>query len=619
MEGDAADKGAHDVKAGDAEAGSVHVQNDFSGISDDYLLDVEFSCDSCEMGSGSNAGCHVLVSKNPVPNASAFKTDSLQISCPSEARDHAADYHDNFLHCKDPELHAIPQHSYDCEIPADDKWSNFSTSFALHDLDKLEDVSGHLTDNLYYDKDNSNMFLYYDFSDEGTSSPSTLKQYGQSTQAGQIVATECLCTNNALPQKSTQPTSDGLLKDTVSTDHLCYDNVNSETFLYYDFSESEGTSSPSTLNQYGESLQASQNFGTESLCIDSLAQESTQPSSVDDVPMKQKRLRKPTRRYIDESADMSSISFMKRKVPTSTSKGKVLRDKREKDKGTVALMVNLVPEEFVLKPIQVPFGSLVGCKHSKVRAPFELAVLNSDDESEDKNTKNCITKLRFKEIEGQKESDCIEKVRQKHNGGWRDGSFIQEAHSKEDDDGRRECHGSMNVCSKENSAQKIGDRIRKVRQERDGCQKVSDRIMKMRFKVEDSKGPRDYIRKVRPEEKSRSGSAVKCKEDGKRKHHRLWTIAEIKKLIEGVSQHGVGRWTDIKRLYFSTSDHRTSVDLKDKWRNLLKASRLQKQNKIEGCNKRNLAWRPLPNTILSRVNDLATIYPYPRARNPSSC
>ncbi|KAK1289214.1 hypothetical protein QJS10_CPB18g01669 [Acorus calamus] len=57
-----------------------------------------------------------------------------------------------------------------------------------------------------------------------------------------------------------------------------------------------------------------------------------------------------------------------------------------------------------------------------------------------------------------------------------------------------------------------------------------------------------------------------------RKNHRLWNLSEVMKLIEGVSRYGVGRWTDIKRLMFSTSAHRTSVDLKDKWRNLLRAS-----------------------------------------------
>lgn len=48
----------------------------------------------------------------------------------------------------------------------------------------------------------------------------------------------------------------------------------------------------------------------------------------------------------------------------------------------------------------------------------------------------------------------------------------------------------------------------------------------------------------------------------RRKHHRLWTLSEVMKLVEGVSRYGVGRWTEIKRLLFSSSAYRTSVDLK---------------------------------------------------------
>lgn len=47
-----------------------------------------------------------------------------------------------------------------------------------------------------------------------------------------------------------------------------------------------------------------------------------------------------------------------------------------------------------------------------------------------------------------------------------------------------------------------------------------------------------------------------------RKHHRLWSISEVEKLIDGVSEYGVGRWSRIKKLFFSASAHRTSVDLK---------------------------------------------------------
>lgn len=50
---------------------------------------------------------------------------------------------------------------------------------------------------------------------------------------------------------------------------------------------------------------------------------------------------------------------------------------------------------------------------------------------------------------------------------------------------------------------------------------------------------------------------VKCS-----RKHKVWTIVEVRNLIDGVSQYGVGKWTDIKRDLFSSSAHRTTVDLK---------------------------------------------------------
>lgn len=48
----------------------------------------------------------------------------------------------------------------------------------------------------------------------------------------------------------------------------------------------------------------------------------------------------------------------------------------------------------------------------------------------------------------------------------------------------------------------------------------------------------------------------------RRKHHRPWTLSEVVKLVEGVSRYGAGRWSEIKRIAFSTCSHRTPVDLK---------------------------------------------------------
>lgn len=42
----------------------------------------------------------------------------------------------------------------------------------------------------------------------------------------------------------------------------------------------------------------------------------------------------------------------------------------------------------------------------------------------------------------------------------------------------------------------------------------------------------------------------------------MWTPSEVMKLVDGISEYGVGRWTDIKRLLFSTSAYRTPIDLR---------------------------------------------------------
>ncbi|XP_061364010.1 uncharacterized protein LOC133307512 isoform X2 [Gastrolobium bilobum] len=90
----------------------------------------------------------------------------------------------------------------------------------------------------------------------------------------------------------------------------------------------------------------------------------------------------------------------------------------------------------------------------------------------------------------------------------------------------------------------------------------------------------------------------------RRKHHRAWTLVEVMKLVEGVSRCGAGRWSEIKRLSFSSYSYRTSVDLKDKWRNLLKASFAQTPAD-EGINSRKHGTAPIPEAILVRVRELA--------------
>ncbi|XP_017697729.2 uncharacterized protein LOC103704887 isoform X2 [Phoenix dactylifera] len=91
----------------------------------------------------------------------------------------------------------------------------------------------------------------------------------------------------------------------------------------------------------------------------------------------------------------------------------------------------------------------------------------------------------------------------------------------------------------------------------------------------------------------------------RRKHHRAWTLGEVLKLVEGVARYGAGRWSEIRRLAFASYSYRTSVDLKDKWRNLLRASLAQDPTDEGAKNSRKHASVPIPTPILSRVRELA--------------
>lgn len=101
-------------------------------------------------------------------------------------------------------------------------------------------------------------------------------------------------------------------------------------------------------------------------------------------------------------------------------------------------------------------------------------------------------------------------------------------------------------------------------------------------------------------------ASLPISKDGiKRKHHRPWTLSEVVKLVEGVSKYGAGRWSEIKKVSFASHHYRTSVDLKDKWRNLLRASFAHgSSDRMNGYPKKHGAI-PLPPSVLLRVRQLA--------------
>lgn len=97
-----------------------------------------------------------------------------------------------------------------------------------------------------------------------------------------------------------------------------------------------------------------------------------------------------------------------------------------------------------------------------------------------------------------------------------------------------------------------------------------------------------------------------------KKRNKLWSVSEVEKLVDGISRFGVGKWTAIKRTFFATS-RRTCLDIRDKWRNLLRAS----SSKHKGNTKDNSLGtedgsQSLLKSLLERVRELASRHPFPR-------
>jgi len=85
------------------------------------------------------------------------------------------------------------------------------------------------------------------------------------------------------------------------------------------------------------------------------------------------------------------------------------------------------------------------------------------------------------------------------------------------------------------------------------------------------------------------------------KHHNPWALEEAEALVRGVAQCGGGKWADIKKLGFAAIEHRTAVDLKDKWRNLLRIAMLPQQSVKTVSDKK----REIPQELLAKVRELA--------------
>ncbi|KAI8523776.1 hypothetical protein RHMOL_Rhmol13G0098700 [Rhododendron molle] len=71
-----------------------------------------------------------------------------------------------------------------------------------------------------------------------------------------------------------------------------------------------------------------------------------------------------------------------------------------------------------------------------------------------------------------------------------------------------------------------------------------------------------------------------------------FTINEVEALVQAVRRHGTGRWKMIKDEVFGNDSRRTRIDLRDKWKTLVKTANLP-------AHKRRRV--PLPEELLEMV------------------
>lgn len=84
----------------------------------------------------------------------------------------------------------------------------------------------------------------------------------------------------------------------------------------------------------------------------------------------------------------------------------------------------------------------------------------------------------------------------------------------------------------------------------------------------------------------------KHSELSQRRIRRPFSLQEVEALVEAVEKLGTGRWRDIKMRAFENADHRTYVDLKDKWKTLVHTGSISPQQR---------RGEPVPQELLDRV------------------
>ncbi|KAL1125085.1 hypothetical protein V6Z11_A13G019900 [Gossypium hirsutum] len=85
---------------------------------------------------------------------------------------------------------------------------------------------------------------------------------------------------------------------------------------------------------------------------------------------------------------------------------------------------------------------------------------------------------------------------------------------------------------------------------------------------------------------------IRKSELAQRRTRRPFSVSEVEALVQAVEELGTGRWRDVKLRAFENADHRTYVDLKDKWKTLVHTAKISPQQR---------RGEPVPEELLDRV------------------
>ncbi|XP_017242709.1 telomere repeat-binding protein 4 [Daucus carota subsp. sativus] len=85
---------------------------------------------------------------------------------------------------------------------------------------------------------------------------------------------------------------------------------------------------------------------------------------------------------------------------------------------------------------------------------------------------------------------------------------------------------------------------------------------------------------------------AKRPDPSQRRTRRPFSVSEVEALVEAVEKLGTGRWRDVKMRSFDDMNHRTYVDLKDKWKTLVHTASIAPQQR---------RGEPVPQELLDRV------------------